>query len=255
MDERQELASSHGFAGKVELRTFASEALRGNLAGDPHVREARCTCSPAARARFPVLFVLAGFTGRGQQYLETHPWRLGIVALYDRSLARGEMEPAILVLPDAFTKLGGSQYVNSSYLGRYEDYVARELVSFVDASYPTRSGRRGVVGKSPAASARCTSRCAIPSCPSSRPRSAATAASNTATAPIARVPARPVPHGGDPRSSRRAPRAPRPDRRSPRGTGRSSRLATAERGEPARFDLPMDLDGRAHESGWNAGLN
>ena len=46
----------------------------------------------------------------------------------------GRIPPAILVMPDAFTRLGGSQYVNSSAVGRYEDYVAQVLV---DVANPT----------------------------------------------------------------------------------------------------------------------
>lgn len=139
------------YAGRVEMRPFESEALRGNRAGDPHVREVPVYLPPgydAAGASFPVLFVLVGFTGRAQSQLETHPWRAGLVRRYDRAVERGDAPPAILVLPDAFTSLGGSQYVNSGYLGNYEDYVARELVEFVDAHYPVRPGRRAVVGKS-----------------------------------------------------------------------------------------------------------
>jgi Putative esterase len=141
----------HSFAGRVEMRPFASEALRGNRAGDPHEREVPVYLPPghdAPGARFPVLFVLVGFTGRPHGQLDTHPWRPGLVARYDRALAAGSVPAAILVLPDAFTSLGGSQYVNSAYLGRYEDYVARELVAFADLHYPTLPGRRGVVGKS-----------------------------------------------------------------------------------------------------------
>jgi S-formylglutathione hydrolase FrmB len=141
---------AHSFYGRVEMRPFASEALRGNRAGDPHVREVPVWLPPghdAGGARFPVVFMLAPYASRGHRYLDTDPWRPGVVALYDRAVARGEAPPAILVLPDAFTKLGGSQYVDSSYLGGYATYVARELVEWVDASYPT-SGRRGVLGKS-----------------------------------------------------------------------------------------------------------
>jgi len=139
------------FAGRVEMRPFESDALRGNRAGDPHVREVPVYLPPghdSAGASFPVLFVLVGFTGRAHSQLETHPWRTGLVSRYDRAVERGDAPPAILVLPDAFTSIGGSQYVNSSYLGRYEDYVAKELVAFVDETYPVRSGRRAVVGKS-----------------------------------------------------------------------------------------------------------
>lgn len=139
------------FAGRVELRPFASRVLAPNPLGDPSLRELPVYLPPghdAPGARFPVIFVLAGFTGRGQSLLETHPWKLGVVARFDRAVAAGRAAPAILVLPDCFTRLGGSQYVNSSAVGRYEDHVARELAPFVDAEYPTLEGRRALLGKS-----------------------------------------------------------------------------------------------------------
>jgi len=142
----------HSFRGRVEMRPFESELLKGNRPGDPHVREVPVYLPPAALEhpdrRFGVVFILAGFTGRGHKYLDCDPWRPGVVPRYDRAVAAGEAEPAILVLPDCFTSLGGSQYVNSSFLGPYEDHLVRELVPWVDRLYPVRPGRRAVVGKS-----------------------------------------------------------------------------------------------------------
>ena len=145
----QRLHDPLAFAGRVEMCAVESEALAGNALGDPSVRELPVYVPPeGASERYPVLFVLAGFTSRGQSMLETHPWRLGPVARYDRAVARGEAAPAVLVLPDAFTRLGGSQYVNSPAVGAYADYVARELTELVDRHFPTLPGRRGVLGKS-----------------------------------------------------------------------------------------------------------
>lgn len=137
------------FAGRVELPVLESERLRGNRAGDPHAREVPVYVPPGAgREPLPVVFLLIGFTGNGREFLESHPWKLGVVAQFDREVAAGRVPPALLVMPNAFTKLGGSQYVNSAYLGSYEDYVVDELVPWVDSRYPTRRGRRAVVGKS-----------------------------------------------------------------------------------------------------------
>jgi enterochelin esterase family protein len=60
------------------------------------------------------------------------------------------MPPVICVLPDCFTRLGGSQYVNSSATGRYEDYLISEIVPHVDSVLRTLPSRdhRGVIGKS-----------------------------------------------------------------------------------------------------------
>lgn len=138
------------FHGAVETRPFESEVLEGNALGDPHVREVPVYLPPAALdgEPLPVIFCLSGFTGRGQSMLETHPWKTGAVLAYDRALQRTGAPGCILVMPDAFTRLGGSQYVNSSATGRYADHVAEELVAFVDGTYPTLAGARGVCGKS-----------------------------------------------------------------------------------------------------------
>ena len=55
----------------------------------------------------------------------------------------------IVVMPDASTRYGGSQYLNSSATGQYEDSIL-ELVSFIDGKYPTlaEAGQRAVMGHS-----------------------------------------------------------------------------------------------------------
>jgi S-formylglutathione hydrolase FrmB len=60
------------------------------------------------------------------------------------------MGPAIVVFPDCFTALGGNQYVNSTAVGRYADYLTRELIPFVDSEFRTLASRdhRGCFGKS-----------------------------------------------------------------------------------------------------------
>jgi len=50
-------------------------------------------------------------------------------------------------MPDCFTRYGGSQYLNSTATGRYEDHLVRELVPYIDRNYRT-NGRRAVLGKS-----------------------------------------------------------------------------------------------------------
>ena len=137
------------FAGRVELPVLESEVLRGNPLGDPHVREVPVYVPPGhgGDERLPVVFLLSGFTGRGHSLLESHPWKGGFVRQWDQRVRRGEAPRALLVMPDCLTRLGGSQYVNSSATGRYEDHVADELVPFIDASFAT-SGARAVAGKS-----------------------------------------------------------------------------------------------------------
>ena len=140
-------------SGRVVIETLESEVLKGNAAGDPHVRRVPVYLPPSydedPARRFPVLFVLSGFAGRGRMLLNDNPWSPPLDERMDRLVAAGAAE-AILVMPDCFTRFGGSQYVNSSATGRYEDHVVRELLPLIDERHRTLASRehRGVVGKS-----------------------------------------------------------------------------------------------------------
>ena len=54
---------------------------------------------------------------------------------------------ARVVFVDAWTSVGGSQFVDSAGSGRYHSYLCDEIVPFVDERYET-NGFRGVAGKS-----------------------------------------------------------------------------------------------------------
>ncbi|MBA2339459.1 MAG: esterase [Pyrinomonadaceae bacterium] len=140
--------------GKIVVEQITSEVLRGNFLGDPHVRELFIYLPPSyerdTTRRFPVVYCLTGFTGRGQMLLNTQPFSPNLAERMDNLLATGEAGEMILVMPDCFTRLGGSQYINSTATGRYEDHLVEEIVSFVDRRFRTRVERAGraVVGKS-----------------------------------------------------------------------------------------------------------
>ena len=139
--------------GTVVRERFESRVLQGNRPGDPQVRDLYLYLPPGydeSKERYPVAWCLSGFTGRGRMLLNDNTWMPGIGDRMDALLASGAAKPMILALPDCFTHVGGSQYVNSPALGAYEDYVVRELVPFVDARCRTLAEprHRGVIGKS-----------------------------------------------------------------------------------------------------------
>ena len=139
--------------GTVIIETFASEVLRGNPLGDPFVRRVPVYLPPGyydGDTRYPSAYVLTGFTGRGTMLLNDAAWDETIAQRMDRLIAEGKVRPMILVMPDCFTRIGGSQYLNSPAVGRYEDHVVSELVTYVDQNYRTLAERdhRAVVGKS-----------------------------------------------------------------------------------------------------------
>jgi S-formylglutathione hydrolase FrmB len=140
----------------VVILEHDSRILADNPLGDPHRRRFPVWLPPgyataAGRGRkLPVLFDLTGYTGSGwshtnwQNFDENVPERLG------RLLHEGHIAPCIVAFPDCFTALGGNQYINSSAIGRYADYLTRELIPFVDREFLTHGDRdhRGCFGKS-----------------------------------------------------------------------------------------------------------
>jgi enterochelin esterase family protein len=131
-----------------------SEVLKGNALGDPHERKMPVYLPPSydldASRRFPVLFCLTGFTGRGPMLLNDQAFGPNLAQRMDKLIAAGTIQEMIVAMPDCFTRLGGSQYINSTATGRYEDHLIDELVPRVDQNFRTlpKPAARAVMGKS-----------------------------------------------------------------------------------------------------------
>ncbi len=74
---------------------------------------------------------MVGFTGSGMSHVAWKSFSENVPERVARLVYERRMAPAILVFPDCFTALGGNQYVNSSAIGRYADYLIREILPFV----------------------------------------------------------------------------------------------------------------------------
>ena len=141
-------------AGTVIDLEFDSKALRHNHLGDPHVRHLHVYLPPQydsePKRRFPVLYDLVGYTGSGQSHTNWKSFGENVPERVARLIAQQRMEPVIVVFPDCFTAYGGNQYINSSAIGRYADYLIDELVPLVDKRFRTLASRdhRGCFGKS-----------------------------------------------------------------------------------------------------------
>ena len=141
-------------AGRVETPWLRSQVLQENLPGDPTERMLPVYLPPGydddPKRRYPVIYVLAGHGGSGPLMLAPVAWGESFPQRIDRLIDTGAMGPVIAVLPDCWTIFGGAQYINSSALGRYEDYLVEEIIPFVDATYRTMPQRehRAITGKS-----------------------------------------------------------------------------------------------------------
>ncbi|MBV8148541.1 MAG: esterase [Candidatus Eremiobacteraeota bacterium] len=132
---------------------ITSEALAGNALGDPANRPVAVYLPPGYDAstsqRYPALYVLHGYTGNVAALVSARPWETNVFQWADRLIER-RMPAAIVVAVDGFTRLGGSQYVDSVHNGSYATYTVRDVIGHVDRNYRTipREGGRAVLGKS-----------------------------------------------------------------------------------------------------------
>ncbi len=143
-----------GLRGRLHFDRIESAALAGNALGDPAQRPVVVYTPPGydpqgSRA-YPTLYVLHGYTGDATALVGARPWERNVVQWIDELIHAGRMPASMLVIVDGFTRLGGSQYVDSIHNGNYATYTVREVVGHVDVSYRTlaREGGRAVVGKS-----------------------------------------------------------------------------------------------------------
>ena len=133
--------------GRLQVETVSSVVLKDNPLGDPRRREVPVYLPPSYGTkrgrRYPVLFFLPGFAGTGLGAVRYDPWKENVAERLDRLIAEGKAREAILVVPDAFTAYGGSQYLNSTATGRYEDHLVYELVGFIEDKFAAMRGPAG----------------------------------------------------------------------------------------------------------------
>lgn len=137
-------------AGQLELLTVDSELLLGNALGDPARRSLYVYAAPGAEAGVPAVYVLNGHGSTVSSWLAPGGFDPSKLARIDAMFGSGECPPAVIVFVDAWTKLGGSQFVNSTAIGRYADYLCDEIVPFIDSAYPViaAASGRGITGHS-----------------------------------------------------------------------------------------------------------
>lgn len=138
--------------GTVQILNHQSQVLKDNPLGDNAERELYVYLPPDydGERRFPVVYCLTGFTGRGKMLLNDSAFTPNLAQRMDKLIAQEKIQPMIVVMPDCFTHYGGSQYINSTATGNYEDYLTAELVQFVDKNLLTIPDKnfRAVMGKS-----------------------------------------------------------------------------------------------------------
>lgn len=124
---------------------ITSEALAGNVFGDPSTRQLVVLLPAnydASSDRYPVVYVLHGWGGN--EFSMVIPFQKP----FERARKAGDVRDMIMVFIDGDTKLGGSWYFDTPTVGGYETYISRDIVNYVDANFRTLAtpASRGITG-------------------------------------------------------------------------------------------------------------
>jgi S-formylglutathione hydrolase len=136
--------------GRLVFDTVHSRALERNVYGDSPDRSVMIYLPPSYASspsrRYPVIYLLHGFGTTEREWTDLAP----IKPAMDTLIRAGVVREMIIVMPNGSNALGGSFYTNSVSTGNWDDFIARELVAFVDSKYRTiaRPESRGLAGHS-----------------------------------------------------------------------------------------------------------
>ncbi len=127
-----------------------SAALAGNPLADPSRRPVLAYVPPGGAAGLPAVYFLHGFTGSARGWTNVSVFALTVPERLDALVSAGAVPPFVGVFPDGMTGLGGTQWTDAPAVGRYQSYVAEDVVAAVEARLGTLARReaRAVVGKS-----------------------------------------------------------------------------------------------------------
>src|ERR1017187_3836994 len=133
----------------VEHIKIHGAALEGNLEGDAVGRDVIVFLPPSYQKekhrRYPVVYALHGYSIGAEQW--TH--EIHVPPPIEGAFAQGAKE-MIVVLPDSKTVHNGSMYSSSATTGDFEQFIAHDVVTYIEAHYRTLPNRmsRGLVGHS-----------------------------------------------------------------------------------------------------------
>jgi pimeloyl-ACP methyl ester carboxylesterase len=143
-----------------------------NIVGNSYERKLQIYTPPGYKKndskQYPVVYLLHGFPFSEKSFIDSGVWdewitpylftqeypdfpEEGFRLWVDNLIVEGNIEPMIIVMPDAGTDpYGFSFYTNSMLNGNFEDFIVNDLVSYIDKKYNTvaNASGRAVIGHS-----------------------------------------------------------------------------------------------------------
>ncbi|MBK9601609.1 MAG: hypothetical protein IPO36_07165 [Anaerolineales bacterium] len=125
---------------------ISAPSLKNNLVGEAAERTIQVYLPPSygiPDKHFPVIYYLPGYGDSGMI-------GFNLPGSMDRLVSDGKVNEIIIVVANGMNKLGGSFYTNSPVTGNWEDFIAQDVVGYVDGHFRTlaQAESRGITGHS-----------------------------------------------------------------------------------------------------------
>jgi S-formylglutathione hydrolase FrmB len=140
--------------GTVQTNKGSWQIVEGNLSGDSADRYVSVYL-PAGygtnpKKHYPVVYFLHGYTDDDAKFYGLKKHWMVLPPILNTVFAQDPIHEMIVVTPDAYTRFQGSMYSNSVTTGNWEDFIAKELVGYIDGHYRTiaKKESRGLCGHS-----------------------------------------------------------------------------------------------------------
>jgi pimeloyl-ACP methyl ester carboxylesterase len=130
----------------LDMVEIPAPSLENNLVGEPTERTIAVYLPPSYNMpdkRFPVVYYLPGYGDSGMI-------GFGLPGSMDSLIEEGKVNEMIVVVANGISKMGGSFYANSPVTGNWENFIAEDVVGYVDSHFRTlaQSESRGITGHS-----------------------------------------------------------------------------------------------------------
>jgi enterochelin esterase-like enzyme len=147
------LTRVQGQQGQIIYDTVAGKSLENNLLGDSPRRSTIVYLPPTyakTQKRYPVVYLLHGNGGINLLWVNGRLQGFNILSAMDSLIRSGKTIEMIIVMPDANNRFRGSHYANSSVTGNWLDFIAKDIIDYIDRKYRTiaNPSSRGLAGHS-----------------------------------------------------------------------------------------------------------
>lgn len=119
---------------EIQTLTLESKILRNNPLDDSYIKNHILLVPKEKKDKVPVIFILSGFSSTAPGYFNIKRMNEeNFPQMIDKN--KQNIPQAVYVFVDAMTSLGGSQFLNSPAVGRYEDHIIEELAPVISSEF------------------------------------------------------------------------------------------------------------------------